>query len=66
MIHTVPNPGMTSKDVKSFRENVVRSVFKDMIAPEQMSAVKNRKIRMQNNYSKIIRNNGGTNPILNN
>lgn len=63
MIHTVPNPKMTSEDVKLFRERFARCVSKD-ITPEQKSAVKERQARIKRVYSNIICNNGGKNPIF--
>ena len=63
MIHTVPNPKMTSEDVREFRENFARCVSKDIPA-EVMSKVKERKKRIDSVYNTIIRNNGGRNPIL--
>ena len=63
MIHTVPNPKMTAEEVKSFKENFVRCVSKD-ITPRQRAEIKSRVARMKNAYSRIIRNNGGKNPIL--
>lgn len=63
MIHTVSKPQMTPEEVRSFRENFVRCVSKD-ISPKEMSMVKNRQKRMKDTYDRIISNNGGKNPIL--
>ncbi len=65
MIHAVPNPKMTPDEVRAFRENFARCVSKD-ISPEQMSKVKCRRARIKIVYDRIIRNNGGKNPILGN
>lgn len=63
MIHTVSNPKMTANDVKLFRKNFERCVSKDM-TPFQLSEIKRRQHRMKNVYERILRNNGGKNPIL--
>lgn len=63
MIHTVSNPQMTLEEIRSFRENFARCVSKD-ITPSKKAEVKERMARMKSVYSKIIRNNGGKNPIL--
>lgn len=63
MIHTVPNPKMTKEEVASFRENFIKCVSKD-ITPKQKSEVKSKRTKMKSVYNKIIRNNGGKNPIL--
>lgn len=63
MIQSVPNPKMTADEVKSFRENLAKSVSRD-IMPEELSKVRSRQRRMKENYKKIISNNGGKNPIL--
>lgn len=63
MIHTVSNPKMTPEEVKSFKDNFARCVSKD-ITPSKKVEVKERVARMKSVYGKIIRNNGGKNPIL--
>lgn len=63
MIHTVPNPKMTSEEVKLFRENFARCVSKN-ITPAQMPEIKERQARIKRVYNNIICNNGGRNPIL--
>ncbi len=63
MIHTVPNPKMTTQEVKSFRENFAKCVSKDF-TPDKMSEIKKRVVRIKSNYNKIIQNSGGKNPIL--
>lgn len=63
MIHTVTNPRMTPEEIQSFLENFVRCVSKDL-PPEQLTEIEKCRMRMKNNYKKIIRNNGGKNPIL--
>ena len=52
MIHTVPNPKMTTREVDKFREDFRRRAIK--IRTQRMSVVAKR----------IIANNGGKNPIL--
>lgn len=63
MIHTVSNPQMTPAEIRSFRENFVRCVSKN-ITPKELSEVKDRQKRMKKTYDRIISNNGGKNPIL--
>lgn len=63
MIHTVPNPKMSSSEVRDFRKNLARCVSKN-ISPQEKKIIKERKERMSRVYNSIINNNEGKNPIL--
>lgn len=63
MIHTVPNPKMTTEDIKNFRREFVKCITKDFTT-QQLHEIEKRKARISVTYSKILHNNGGKNPIL--
>lgn len=63
MIHTVPNPKMTSYEVESFRENL-RKCVSGRISIKERKAIQIRTQRMNAVAKRIIANNGGKNPIL--
>lgn len=63
MIQTKSNPKMTAEEIKFFRQNA-GNAFQKKASPEVWCAIKEQQARMKKNYERIIRNNGGRNPIL--
>ncbi|WP_455586641.1 hypothetical protein [Bacteroides sp.] len=63
MIHANPNPKMTVREVKEFRDTLHKCVSREF-TPEEERKIALRKKRMGNVAKKIIANNGGKNPIL--
>lgn len=63
MIHTVPNPKMTSREVELFREHLRKRVSGE-ISLKERKAIEVRIQRMKAVGKRIIANNGGKNPIL--
>lgn len=64
MIQTISNPKMTPEEVSLFRKEHLRMCIKKDYTPEEAAVIKERQTRMRENYNKIIRNNGGKNPLL--
>ena len=64
MIQTISNPKMTPEEISLFRKEHIRKCIKKDFTPEEVAVIKRRRTRMRENYDKIIRNNGGKNPIL--
>lgn len=63
MIHTNPNPKMTTAEVNAFRRNIQRHVSMEF-TPEEKKTIQQRKDRMNQIAQRVINNNGGKNPIL--
>ena len=59
MIHSVSNPKMTPAEVKDFRERFCR-----VLTAEEKENLLVLRRRMNETKSRIIKNNGGKNPIL--
>lgn len=64
MIQTISNPKMTPEEISLFRKEHLRTCIKKDFTPEEVAVIKKRQTRMRGNYLKILRNNGGKNPIL--
>lgn len=58
MIHSVPNPKMTKADVENFRKVVCGDV-----SEESRKVIAAQRQRVLLNYKKIMKDNGGINPI---
>lgn len=63
MIHTVPNPKMTTHEVEQFRDNLRKCVSGKLTLKEK-KAIEARTQRISRVAKRIIDNNGGKNPIL--
>lgn len=63
MIQTNPNPKMTAKEVDDFRNNIRKCATMDF-TPSEIKEIQERKERIHRVALKVIRNNGGKNPIL--
>lgn len=59
MIHSVSNPKMTLSEVKDFRERYCR-----VLTAQEKENYLILSRRMNETKSRIIKNNGGKNPIL--
>lgn len=65
MIHSIPNPKMTSEEVKRFRADFIRHIS-GKLEPDERRLVEDRKRRIKEVTQRITRNNGGKNPIFGN
>ena len=63
MIHTVPNPKMTTREVDKFREDF-RKCVSGKLTLKESRAINIRTQRMSVVAKRIIANNGCKNPIL--
>lgn len=63
MIQSIPNPTMTQDEIRQFRLEMLRRM-KGNFTEEERRAAQKRKIRMEEVANRIMKNNGGKNPIL--
>ena len=63
MIHSIPNPKMTVREVEAFREDVLRQALGNA-SEQEKKEIADRIERMNRVAKKVIANNGGKNPIL--
>ena len=64
MIPSIPNPPMSSADIRRFRERMARHLRGEFSAEERELASENAR-KNKAIYDAITANNGGKNPILN-
>ena len=65
MIHSIPNPKMTSAEIKRFRDDFIRHISGEL-EPNEKQLIQDRKRRIKDVTKRIARNNGGKNPIFGN
>ena len=63
MIQSIPNPTMTQDEIRQFRLEMLRRM-KGNFTEEERCAAQKRKRRMEEVANRIMKNNGGKNPIL--
>lgn len=63
MIQSIPNPTMTQDEIRQFRLEMLRRM-KGNFTEEERRAAQKRKRRMEEVANRIMKNNGGKNPIL--
>lgn len=63
MIYSIPNPKMTSAEVREFRR-MMRNCISGNFSPEEKRIIEERKKRIQEVGKNILKQHGGKNPIL--